>query len=167
MLNTRINRSSCPASTLRCIGINPPSSVVSPDVHKNNCKRDYANLIVHWGQAETADMQEPQEIKWDDGTPATLDDYIRLSSSTQCSHGTERGMVTIFYSNVVAVASYDASKGHWVIQEQGSRGGPAQLLQTNPAATDEELQYEIANHRVAYRTTINRSHMQDVSAVEA
>jgi len=123
------------------------------------------HLLVYWGAAETANMQEPEEIKWDDGSPATLEDYVRLSSSTQCSHGTERGMVTIFMPDVVAVASYDAAKGHWVVQEVGSKAEPFPLLQTNPAATDEELQYEIANHRVAYRTTIDRSHLPDVMAV--
>jgi hypothetical protein len=124
------------------------------------------DLFVYWGPAETADMQEPKEIKWADGTQAAYEDYQRLSSSTQCSHGTERGMVTVFMPDVTAVARYDSALGHWTVHENGSLAGPVVLLQADPMATDSELQDEIANYPVAYRTIIERSYVPDTSVVQ-
>ena len=44
---------------------------------------------------EAADFQTPAEVKWEDGSIATLEDYAKHQLCTQSVHPTEHGLVTV------------------------------------------------------------------------
>ena len=115
-------------------------------------------LIVHWGCDDEADLQVPKEVKWEDGTAATLDDYYKNQSATQTSFCTEKGLVTVISPDVIATAKYDATKSRWVLDAPG--GDPFDLAETDPNASDKTLMEEISSCLVAYKTVVNRSHFQ-------
>lgn len=122
-------------------------------------------LLVYWGHDDEADLQVPKNVMWEDGTPATLDDYYRNQCATQTSESTDKGMVTVLFPEVVATARYDVAKGHWVLQ--APTGGPVDLEQTDPDASDETLKWEISCYPVVYRTTFDRSHLSRNASVAA
>jgi hypothetical protein len=72
-------------------------------------------LLVFWGSKEEADFQTPKEVKWEDGSPATLEDYYRNQLATQSAHPTEKGLATVLCPDVVAITRFDVAKGHWVL----------------------------------------------------
>src|ERR1035441_7497210 len=47
-------------------------------------------LLVFWGSKGEADFQTPKEVKWEDGSPATLEDYYTNQLATQSVHPTEK-----------------------------------------------------------------------------
>jgi hypothetical protein len=114
-------------------------------------------LIVHWGPDETADLQVPKEVIWEDGTMATLDDYYKNQNATQSSEQTDKGFVTVLMPDLVAVTRFDTSKGHWVLESP--TGDPLDLLEPDPNASDEALKQEIESFPVIYKTTFDRSHL--------
>ena len=115
-------------------------------------------LLVYWGTDAKADLQVPTEVKWEDGTAATLNDYYRNQATTQTSFSTEKGLVTVISPDIVATAKYDVAKGHWALHAPG--GEPFDLDETDPNASDTTLIEEISSYPVAYKTVVNRSHFQ-------
>ena len=122
-------------------------------------------LLVYWGTDDEADLQIPKAVKWEDGTSATLDDYYKNQCATQTSESTDKGMVTVIFPDVVATVRFDVAKSHWLLQALS--GGPIDLEQTDPNASDETLKWEISCYPVVYRTTFDRSHLASDTAVEA
>jgi len=114
-------------------------------------------LLVYWGKEEESDLQVPKEVKWEDGTPATLDDYYKNQSATQTSFGTDKGLVTVISPDVIATARYNAVKGHWVLEAPG--GEPFDLEETDPKASDKTLMDEITSYPVTYKTVFDHSHL--------
>ena len=113
-------------------------------------------LLVYWGTDDQADLQVPNEVKWEDGTAATLVDYYKNQSATQTSFCTEKGLVTVISPDVIATAKYDVAKSRWVLDAPG--GGPFDLDETDPGASDQTLLQEISCYPVAYKTLFDRSH---------
>lgn len=120
-------------------------------------------LIAYWGPEAEADRQVPQKIQWEDGSAATMDDYKRAQNATQTSFNTDQGMVTVISPDVVATAKYDDGRYRWYLEASG--GGPFYLQQTDPNASDEALQREIAMYPVEYRAVIDRSHLMRTTLV--
>ena len=81
-------------------------------------KESRMRLLVFWGSKEEADFQTPKEVKWEDGSPATLEDYYRNQLATQSAHPTEKGLVTVLDPDLVAVTRFDCSLGHWVLYSE-------------------------------------------------
>jgi hypothetical protein len=73
-------------------------------------------------------------------------------------------MVTVIFPDTVAVTRFDVTKGHWVLQAPS--GGPVDLEQTDPNASDETLKWEISCYPMVYRTAFDRSHLVSDAAVE-
>jgi hypothetical protein len=96
-------------------------------------------------------------VKWEDGTPATLNDYRKNQSATQTSFSTEEGLVTVISPDIIATAKYDVAKGHWALHAPG--GKPFVLEETNPIASDKTLMDEISSYPVSYKTVFDRSHL--------
>ena len=113
-------------------------------------------LLAYWGPEKTADFQIPVEVKWEDGSPATLEDYKKHHLCTQSVQPTERGLVTVLCPDIVAVTSYDSAKGHWVLYADG---GHMDLDETDPNASDEILDRELTTHPMIYQSTFDRSHL--------
>jgi hypothetical protein len=114
-------------------------------------------LIVFWGTDEEADYQIPKEVKWEDDTPATLDDYRKYQSSTKTSQLTDKGHATVLFPDISSVTRFDASKGHWVVE--ASNGDALDLLEADSNASDETLLKEISMNPVIYQTTVDRTHL--------
>jgi hypothetical protein len=122
-----------------------------------NVKTPSQRLIVFWGPENEADYQTPNEVKWEDGTPATLEDYRKHQSSTRTSQLTDRGHATVLFPDVSSVTRFDVPKGHWVVE--ASNGDVLDLLEADPNASDQTLLKEISMNPVIYQTTVDRSHL--------
>jgi|ERR1017187_648730 hypothetical protein len=59
-----------------------------------------------------------EEPKWEDGSPATLEDYYKNQFATQSAHPSEKGLVTVLEPDLVAVTRFDFSLGHWVLYSE-------------------------------------------------
>ena len=94
-------------------------------------------------------------MKWEDGTPATLNDYYENQSATQTSFGTDKGLVTIVSPDITAIAKYDVVKCHWALLAPGGESFDPE--ETDPNASDKTLMDEISSYPVAYMTVIDRS----------
>lgn len=121
-------------------------------------------LIVYWGPDERANFQIPEEVKWEDGTPATLDDYARHQLDTQCTDRNNRGSVTVIFPDVVATTHYDTAIGHWICQDPKLTVPPIVLDETDPNASDETLRSELIMYPVSYKSTFDRSHLTQTTA---
>lgn len=113
-------------------------------------------LLVFWGPRDKADLQTPEEVKWEDGTPATIEDYYKNQNATFSSQMTERGLVSVYFPDIVAVTKYDAVKGHWVLYSEGKH---LDLRETDPEASDETLTFELATYETVYNTTFDHSQL--------
>jgi hypothetical protein len=114
-------------------------------------------LLVFWGSKEEADFQTPKEVKWEDGSPATLEDYYRNQLATQSAHPTERGLATVLCPDLVV----EVAKGHWVLYTDR---GSMDLDETDPNASDADLDAQLATYPVIYQSTFDRSHLRLVVA---
>jgi hypothetical protein len=120
-------------------------------------------LIVYWGTEDEADLQIPKKFQWEDSSAATIDDYRRVQHCTQTSFNTENGMVTVISPDEVATAKYDVFRNRWFLEAPG--GGPFYIQQSDPNASDDELQQEILMYPVAYKAVIDRSHVKTLSII--
>lgn len=118
-------------------------------------------LRVYWGSDDEDDCQIPRELRWEDGTPAELEDYKRLQHATQSSFETEDGLMTVIDPDVFAVARYDASRRRWFLE--APEGAPFYLRETDPGVSDEVLDREIASYSVQIEHLIDRSHLQETA----
>jgi len=116
-------------------------------------------LLVYWGSKEEADFQTPREVKWEDGSPATFEDYYRNQLATQSVHPTEKGLATVLCPEIVATARFDETKGHWVLH---CDGGTMNLDISDPNASDADLDAHLATYPVIYQSTFDRSHLPPV-----
>jgi hypothetical protein len=119
-------------------------------------------LIVFWGPKDKADLQTPEEVKWEDGTSASAEDYFKNQYATFSSYMTDRGLVSVYNPDCVAVTRYDHAKGHWVLYD-GDRH--MDLRETDPVATDENLITELATYEVFYNSTFDRSHLSTTEVI--
>jgi len=127
-----------------------------PCIHFN-VKMPSKRLIVFWGTDDEADYQVPKEVKWADGTPATLEDYWGLQHSTRTSQLTDKGHATVIFPDVCSVTRFDCLKRHWLVE--ASNGDILDLLEADPNASDETLLNEISMNMVIFQTTVDRCHL--------
>lgn len=112
-------------------------------------------LIAKWATYQGATLQPPHLVQWEDGTPATPEDYRKhigdthmwVIKSTTCI---ERRI----FPDVVADVHYDACAGTWAITGKGVQ--PATLALRNPNATDDQIVEELYTFPVVYRVRIHR-----------
>ena len=120
-------------------------------------------LLVYWGNTEEADFQTPKEVKWEDVSPATVEDYYKNQLATQSVHPTEKGLATVLCPDVVATTRFDAAKGHWVLYTDR---GAMDLDETDPNASDADLDAQLATYPVIYKSTFDRSHLSTGALAE-
>jgi hypothetical protein len=113
-------------------------------------------LVIFWGKDEP-NLQDPQTIKWEDGTPATLEDYYAHSTDTCVEHLTDEGFFSVYDPSMIARTRWDFDEGHWVCEAPDEE---IILDITDPLASDEDIRSELRNYRVMYKTTIERPHPQ-------
>jgi hypothetical protein len=112
-------------------------------------------LIATWLRDQDISEEDPHSIRWEDGSVATLADYVRHSTDTHmwlgdCNDAQEMHMLP----EVVAEVTYDRLAGHWCI------GGPGVCPNTldlsDPNAKDEEIIAELYTFPIVYRARICR-----------
>lgn len=118
-------------------------------------------LLVYWGREEEADFQTPKEVKWEDGSPATFEDYYKNQLATQSVHPTEKGLVTVLCPDVVACTRFDVAKGRWVLHTER---GHMDLDISDPSTSDADLDAHLATYPVIYQSTFDRSNLTPVVA---
>jgi len=112
-------------------------------------------LIAKWATHEGATLEPPHLVQWEDGTPATQDDYRKHLADThtwiiKSPSGIERRI----FPDIIADVRYDAVGGTWAIGGQGVE--PAALSLTNPDATDDQIVEELYAFPIIYRAQIHR-----------
>lgn len=113
------------------------------------------SLIAKWATHEGATLGPPHLVQWEDGTPATQDDYRKHMDDTHT--WIVRSPSTIerrIFPDIVADVSYDAVTGTWVLNGPGIT--PASLDLKDPGATDDQLLTEIYTFPIIYRARIRR-----------
>lgn len=100
-------------------------------------------LIAVWTRDQDVGTEMPNTMKWDDGTPATMDDFAkhRLDTHTLVA-GRNGGMEQHFYPDIVARVEYDWFARDWVVKGSGVTTTALQLH--NPDATDDEITTELS-----------------------
>ena len=102
-----------------------------------------------------------EEPKWEDGSPATLEDYYKNQFATQSAHPSEKGLVTVLEPDLVAVTRFDFNLGHWVLY---SEKDVVDLDITDPNVSDADLNTHLATYPVIFRSTFDRSNLRPVVA---
>jgi hypothetical protein len=98
----------------------------------------------------------PSSLKWDNGTPASLDDYMKHQLDTHSLHvGDDGGMECHMFPEIVANVTFDADVQDWVMS--GRDVNPAALGLNDLAASDREILAEIFTFPTVYRHMIIRS----------
>ncbi len=112
-------------------------------------------LIASWNRHQDMSMELPSSVKWEDGSPATLEDYREHELDThtfvdEFPDHVEKHM----FPNVVAEVVYDSAAGSWVISGRGVR--PQSLDLPDPQAKDEEIYSELYTFPIVYKAIIKR-----------
>lgn len=112
-------------------------------------------LIARW-YGFNPDMNEPpDEMRFGNGTPATVDDYRRYFGCTARTVESESGYVEqVFDPDIVADVRFDRFAGHWAISGDGVE--PEALFLNDPNASDDQIIAELFTLPVIYRTRIHR-----------
>jgi hypothetical protein len=104
---------------------------------------------------EGATLEPPHLIQWEDGTPATHDDYRKYLDDTHTWAVKSPSMVERrIFPDIVADVRYDALAGVWAISGQGI--DPVLLTLKNPNATDAQILEELYTLPTIYRARIHR-----------
>ena len=112
-------------------------------------------LIARWNGRNRNTNRLPDEVLWENGRRASLDDYRRHLDCTfwmvdVAPTCTEQH----FAPDIVADVRYDHFAGHWAVNGDGVE--PAGLLLTDPNAPDEQIIAELFTFPVIYRARIHR-----------
>jgi len=112
-------------------------------------------LIARWATHEGATLEPPHLVQWEDGTPATKEDYRKHIEDThtwivKSPSSIERHI----FPDIVADVHYDTVAGTWGISGQGVE--PALLMLKNPSATDDQIMEELYTFPVIYRARVHR-----------
>jgi hypothetical protein len=112
-------------------------------------------LIAKWKPELEPAYDEPSSVVWEDGTPATLNDYRTHELDTHSLHASDDGGIECHvFPDIVADVTFDANVHDWVMSGQDLN--PAALGLNDPAATDEAILAEIFTFPTVYRHRIIR-----------
>lgn len=113
-------------------------------------------LIARWKPELEPAYNEPSSVVWEDGTPATLNDYRTHELDTHSLHSSEDGgMECHMFPEIVAEVAFDTNVQDWVMR--GQDVVTAALCLKNPNATDGEILAETFTFPTVYRHRIIRS----------
>jgi hypothetical protein len=112
-------------------------------------------LIARWATHEGATLEPPHLVHWEDGTPATHEDYRKHIDDTHTWTVKSPSIIERrSFPDIVANVRYDAFAGTWAISGQGVR--PAALTLQSPNATDDQILDELYTFPIVYRARIHR-----------
>lgn len=113
-------------------------------------------LIASWTKDQDLSVEEPTSVRWEDGSPATLDDYRQHMMDTHKFICESVGRVELhMFPSIVAEVSFDVFAKAWRVSGRGVI--PATLDITDPQAKDDEIIAELYTLPIVYRATIKRT----------
>jgi hypothetical protein len=113
-------------------------------------------LIASWTPDQDPSTEMPTAVKWEDGTPATLDDFAKHQLDTYTLRtGRDGGMERHIFPSISVEVVYDWFAKDWVMK--GSGVITAALELHNPDATDVQITAELFTFPVVYRANIVRT----------
>jgi hypothetical protein len=112
-------------------------------------------LIAKWKPELEPAYDEPSSVVWEDGTPATLNDYRTHELDSHSLHASDDGgMERHMFPEIVADVVFDSNVRDWVMR--GRDVNPAVLGLHDPAVTDLEILTEIFTFPTVYRHRVIR-----------
>jgi hypothetical protein len=112
-------------------------------------------LIAKWTTNQDPSIEQPSSVCWEDGSPATHDDYLRHVPDTHMLVGDcEDGMEVRMFPGIVADVRYDHSAQTWAVGGVGVT--PAALDLTDPNAPDDQIIAALYTLPIVYRSNICR-----------
>jgi hypothetical protein len=112
-------------------------------------------LIAKWKPELDPAYDEPSSVVWEDGTPATLNDYRTHELDTHCLHTSDEGEVQRhMYPDIVAEITYEPNVQDWVMRGQDVNTAALELH--DPNATDVQILAEVFTFPTVYRHRIIR-----------
>jgi hypothetical protein len=93
-------------------------------------------------------------VRWSDGSPATVDDYLIHVLDTHICMSRSDGIELHMFPDVIADVRYDDFARTWVIGGIGVT--PAALGLTDPNAPDVQIVAELYTYPIVYRARIHR-----------
>jgi hypothetical protein len=111
-------------------------------------------LIAKWTDPEDAIHRDPSVIQWEDGSPATLDDYNARIDDTHIIIHRPQGVELRMFPDIVAEVRYDSMTGVWGVTGLGIP--PFALSLTDRDATDFQILGELYEFPIVYRVRIHR-----------
>jgi hypothetical protein len=102
-------------------------------------------------------IDQPSEIRWSDGMPATLDDYAQHQVDTNaCAYAADGTLTMTMHPNVVAEVRFEREISRWVCEAPGRR---MILDLDDPGIADEQIVAELNTYPIVYRAKIIRAKM--------
>lgn len=112
-------------------------------------------LIATWLPDQDTCDDDPHSVRWEDGSVATVADYIEHSVGTNMWFDNSDGSQELhMLPEVVADVTYDRLAGHWSLSGPGVC--PNTLNLSDPHAKDDEIIAELFTFPIVYRARIRR-----------
>lgn len=111
-------------------------------------------LIAKWNLKQDPAVDAPTHVYWEDGRPATQQDYRTHQFDTHELVVTSEGVEMRMYSELVADVRYDSYAQMWFVVPPGEE--PVSLDLSDFRATDEEITAALYQLPVIYRCVIHR-----------
>ena len=112
-------------------------------------------LIAKWKPELEPAYDEPSSVVWEDGTPATLNDYRTHELDTHSLHATDNGgMECHMFPEIVAEVTFHRDVQDWVVTGPGVATVGLELH--DPNAKDEQIIAELYTFPLIFRANIVR-----------
>lgn len=112
-------------------------------------------LIARFDPGQRPLQEFPRDIRWQDGTLATKDDFETHILDTYAITGdVKKGMEIQMFPNIVAEVRFDARRAAWIMS--GYAVIPTNLDLTDPNTPDDQIIARLDPRLVRYRFTIHR-----------
>jgi hypothetical protein len=111
-------------------------------------------LVAKWTWEQDSAVDPPASVKWGDGRPATLDDYVGHTGDTHVLVESTDGLECRIFPDIVADVRYDAFARTWFVTGAGVETMSLDLSDLN--ATDHEITAALYELPTVYRAVIHR-----------
>jgi hypothetical protein len=111
-------------------------------------------LFAKWKRGQDPTCDDPAEIHWENGKPASLDDHIRHLDETHLTKKIDGRIVRIMFPDIVADVRFDKNILRWVCQAPGQ---PRVIMElSDPDIDDYAIIAELYAYPLVYRAVIHR-----------
>jgi hypothetical protein len=111
-------------------------------------------LFAKWKPGQDPICDDPAEIRWEDGKPASLDAYIRNLDETHEIKIINDQMVRIIFIGLVANVRFDREISRWVREAPDQPRVIMELSEHN--LSDHQILAELHQYPLVYKAVIHR-----------